>query len=307
MNDRAGIDVLLRHWFADGPTTMPDRVVDVVADRIGRERQRPAWRLPWRLPVNPTYKVAAAMAAVVVVAIVGWNLLPGRDAVGPGGSPVPTQPASASPSPSPSPTPAYAWPTPLAAGQYTTRFIWDVPFELTFAVPAGWESRDIEIVQDDVAAVAFNLVDNVYSDPCRRVLRDPPLGGSVDALADALAALPGVDATTPTTVDFDRITPARYLEVSVRQDAGCASSDFALFSHPTDSYLPVGPKGPPFFAAELPNLRIWIVDIDGVRLVISALSAREATPSELAALQEVIDSIGILRPDASPPPEPAPS
>jgi hypothetical protein len=33
MNHRSDTDRLLRHWLADGPSTMPDRVVDVVADR----------------------------------------------------------------------------------------------------------------------------------------------------------------------------------------------------------------------------------------------------------------------------------
>ena len=36
---------LLDLWFADGPTQAPDRVIDVVADRIGRQPQRPGWRL----------------------------------------------------------------------------------------------------------------------------------------------------------------------------------------------------------------------------------------------------------------------
>ena len=35
------IDRLLDHWFADGPTQAPDRVVDVVADRIGRQPSGP--------------------------------------------------------------------------------------------------------------------------------------------------------------------------------------------------------------------------------------------------------------------------
>ena len=40
---------LLDLWFAEGPTQAPDRVIDVVADRIGRHPQRPGWRLqPWR-------------------------------------------------------------------------------------------------------------------------------------------------------------------------------------------------------------------------------------------------------------------
>ena len=61
MNERADIDRVLRRWFDDGPSTMPDRVVDVVAERIAVEHQRPARRLPWRLrDINPTLKIGAA-------------------------------------------------------------------------------------------------------------------------------------------------------------------------------------------------------------------------------------------------------
>ena len=38
MTEYTDIDRLLKTWFADGPTAMPDRVVTVVADRIGRQR-----------------------------------------------------------------------------------------------------------------------------------------------------------------------------------------------------------------------------------------------------------------------------
>ena len=45
MTSERDIERILDLWFADGPTQAPDRVLDVVADRIGRQPQRPAWRL----------------------------------------------------------------------------------------------------------------------------------------------------------------------------------------------------------------------------------------------------------------------
>ena len=48
MTQPRDIERLLDHWFADGSSVAPDRVVDVVADRIERQPQRPAWRLDWR-------------------------------------------------------------------------------------------------------------------------------------------------------------------------------------------------------------------------------------------------------------------
>ena len=61
MNERGDISPTLQHWLADGPTRMPDRVVNVVADRIAREPQRRGWRLRWRR--RP--KVNAGLAVAV--------------------------------------------------------------------------------------------------------------------------------------------------------------------------------------------------------------------------------------------------
>ena len=69
--------------MADGPTAIPDRVVDVVAARIGVQRQRRAWPFPRRTNVTTQIKLIAALAAVLVVAVVGYSLLPGT--TGPGG------------------------------------------------------------------------------------------------------------------------------------------------------------------------------------------------------------------------------
>lgn len=143
MNERSDMDRVLSQWFEDGPYTMPDRVVDVVADRIARQRQRPVWRLRWRpFDMNLSIKIGAAIAAVVILAIVGWNLLPGRSTgVGGGGT------ATPSPTPSPTSTPSGSaiyppWYTQqgdgagiIAAGSQTTRrFL----AGSTLTVPEGW-------------------------------------------------------------------------------------------------------------------------------------------------------------------------
>ena len=79
MTQQRDIERLLDQWFSDGPDQAPDRVVDIVTDRIERQSQRPAWRLHWRpFPVNAYAKIAVAAAAVLIVAVVGYNLLPGR-------------------------------------------------------------------------------------------------------------------------------------------------------------------------------------------------------------------------------------
>jgi hypothetical protein len=75
MTQDRDIERFLDQWLSDGPNQAPDRVIDVVADRIGRQSQRPAWRLAWRtIQMNRTFKAAAALAAIIVVGLVGLRL-----------------------------------------------------------------------------------------------------------------------------------------------------------------------------------------------------------------------------------------
>ena len=116
MTQHSDIERLLDHWFKDGPDQAPDRVVDIVTDRIERQSQQPAWRLQRRpFSVNAYARLAVAAAAVLIVAVVGYNLLPGRSTGvgGPAPTASPTAAPTATPSTGPSPSAAFpAWFTP---------------------------------------------------------------------------------------------------------------------------------------------------------------------------------------------------
>ena len=134
MTQHSEIERLLDQWFSDGPEQAPDRVLDIVADRIERQPQRPAWRLQRRpFSVNAYARLAVAAAAVLIVAVVGYNLLPGQSTGvgGPAPTASPTATPTAAPSTGPSPSAAFpAWFTPdggsggagiLSPGNQTTR------------------------------------------------------------------------------------------------------------------------------------------------------------------------------------------
>ena len=109
------IDLVLNTWLEDGPTGAPDRVLDALTDRIAHQSQRPAWRLHWRpTTMQPVFKFGVGIAAVLLIAIVGWNLLPASQSGvgGPSATPAPT------PTPSPTATPIAMVDGPLAAGTY---------------------------------------------------------------------------------------------------------------------------------------------------------------------------------------------
>ena len=82
MNRSPDVELVLRDYFADDSSTAPDHVLDVIEQRIRRQRQQRPWRLPWRLRMNAPVKLAVIASAVIVVAIAGYNLLPHQPSVG---------------------------------------------------------------------------------------------------------------------------------------------------------------------------------------------------------------------------------
>ena len=141
MNHLPDVEPILRAYLAETGDRAPDRVLTDVAARIARQ-PRSAWRLRGRPFMNTRYRLVAGLAAILIVGVVGWQLLPRQNGVGPGVSPSPTT--------APTPTAAAIAPSPtspqcedlipgcagvLQAGVHST-----AAFEPTFTytTPAGW-------------------------------------------------------------------------------------------------------------------------------------------------------------------------
>ena len=68
---------VVRSWLEEGVTALPDRVLDIVLDQLPATPQRRSWWSAWRSnPMNTYTKLLAAAAAVLVVAVVGYQFLP---------------------------------------------------------------------------------------------------------------------------------------------------------------------------------------------------------------------------------------
>lgn len=90
MSERRDLERLLQSFLAEGPLELPDPSYDEVRDRMEHKRQR-AFIGPWRTPdVNRYLKLGLAAAAVVLIAVVGYNLLPGLGVGGPSATPSPS-------------------------------------------------------------------------------------------------------------------------------------------------------------------------------------------------------------------------
>jgi hypothetical protein len=151
MTSDRDIERVLDHWFTERPTQVADRVFDGVADRIARQPQHPAWRVSWRdvhMPSNIKPLLAVAAAAVLIVAVVGYNVLPGRS-TGVGGPPPSASPTG---SPSVSATPSVSPSANAAPTSAPTNALASTP---ALAAPAELQGRWRAEIAQDVAILTF--------------------------------------------------------------------------------------------------------------------------------------------------------
>jgi hypothetical protein len=270
---------IVRSWLEDGVTSLPDRVLDAVLDELPATRQRRSWWPLWQLfRKNKPAVFGVAAAAVVVGAMLGTRLLPsGGLGVG-----APTD----DPTPTPSPIALFGAPdAELLAGRYVI----DDPFpvRVTFEVPEGWTKCawgpvDPGVCGPEMQGLTVQIIDNVVVDPCdpSRVPLDPPVGPSVDDLAEAISSLPGFEATTAIDIFVDGFR-GKELVLTAPAAPNCALGTWST----ADRTNGVGP-------GEVNKLRI--LDVDGVRIMIAAAHfPRETSEKELAELRGVMDSISV--------------
>ena len=308
---------IVRSWLEDGPTALPDRVLDSVLDRLPATSQRRArWPARRFREMNSFAKFALAAAAVVVVALVGINLLPRSGGVGGSGqtlSPSPTPSLTASPSPSPSPSPARIPDGPLAAGTYTTQPFAgsgglcagqagcteagaeDDSIHITFTVPDGWSGFTGSVLPSvesysppGGAALLFMRGGWLYSQLCEGPGPDIPTGTTVDEFVTALVDHPDLDVTSPVDVTLGGYS-GQYLEL--RAPANTTTDELGPEPGGCNYYF----VWEPGIYAQGPNAlwRIWVLDVDGVRVVVRSDTHPGTTAAIMAQLTAIVDSIQI--------------
>lgn len=237
MTHERDIDRILAAWLADGASEMPDRLFDTVLDRIERVPQRRLAVFKRRLLARDSRsRIAAALAAVVVIAIVGFAVLDR-----PLSSSVASPP---SPSASPSMSPADPGSSVLdvtgcnqlfmlvfsnvdcgrnltAGRQASSRFV----HSFSYTVPAGWAASwdtpkgySLERQSDYAGEGAFrsaNVGPTIYvfpdpeaaiQDESCDVTTQPGIGSSAGGLADWVADRPGILASKPVDIAIGGLT-----------------------------------------------------------------------------------------------------
>ena len=286
MSVRGSFDDRLSRWLDDGPEAAPSDLLEAVLKDVAvvSQRSRIGWWRPPRRTVSIPAGWAVAAAALVILAIVGiglWSVTTSGPAATNG---------SATASPSPTARPEVLTQTgPLPAGAYALPAAGAGAPQLVVTIPDGWRSYcrpDCFAIESGLTGgtvgIGYFVVANVYADPCAHVLRDPPLGPLVDDLATALSTLPGTEATTPiaTTLDGHR---GKYVEITIHDDIDCPPTQHYLWETPS--------RGKRWAEAVGQHFRLWVVDLDGQRVLVQADWLPDASEADLAALSDVVDSM----------------
>ena len=180
----------------------------------------------------------------------------------------------------------------LSAGSYSlSEFPVGITFEIpAFEPPAVWFACSPSAVEqavchssiedDPVAAVTFQIVDNVVAgcaDQETAELLEPPVGPSVDELATAISSLEGYEATAPVDITLSGFQGKEFTLSAVTHGCGatCATAD----------------RTTGMGTGEINLLRI--LDVDGVRALITEAYHPDTPEADIAAVEHVMDSVQI--------------
>ncbi len=247
-----------------------------------------------------TSRLAISAVAVLALAVIGVGLyLSQAGSIRPGATAPPV--ASAKPSQAAATNAASpradstAFPdgqVALAPGTYVA----GAPFPLLVEVPLasdGWsmwtpavDSHSFAIYRNSPDPPAghglvFAVVPEVFSDACDNTSETVDPGPGTADLAAALAGQTGTESTPLTDVSLDGFA-GTYVEYT-----------FTGRTVTCDS-LARWPSGPLHRAAlQGEKDQVWVVDVDGVRLVVDAFSFPGTTDADLQALEDIVAAINI--------------
>ena len=304
MNRPSDVETRLTAWLEEGPSSGPEEVLSRTFARTRSTRQDRVWlyRLthPTRSqPMNTLFKFAVVAALALAIGI-------GLGPLRPSGSNV-----AAGPSPSPSPSPVVlpdggsldpgryeieagptlrsGSPSPSRRGGRPRRDSLPKEVTLTAAPANGWEGK-----------VMFStwILTHIYADVCKHDTL-VSVGTSVDELVNALVSQKGRNVSGPTDVTVGGF-PAKRIALTVPADLDIGTA--------CGGNLHFWPDPGPNESGGLPGFvpggtdTVYIVDVDGQRLVLVARNNPTASAQDVAELQALVDSIHIDAPTPSPSP-----
>ena len=279
---------IIGSWMEDGRTRLPDHVLDAVLDQLPATPQRRRWSPARRIAhMNPLAKYAIATAAVVVIAVLGFNFLLSR-----GESQV-----GAPPSIAPSRSPATLVPETseiIDAGRYR----WSSPsVDVTFDLPDGWNGREnypglINKNENEPGEFGLNFTNaryediKVWGDGCALdglVL----IGETVDDLVTALDDQESTDAVVG-EIAAGSVTGKR---IELRQPPGLdrsqckdgAEGPFLIWTNGDETDFNA-------WGVLAGQEIVYVFDVDGTRLVFVAPFGADAPEAQFEEVDAIVES-----------------
>lgn len=303
-NDR--FDRTARAWLEDGPVTMPDRVLDAALDEIHLTPQRRAAWPAWRAPMNSTLsKAIVGIAAVLVVAVVGFNLASNvspNTVGGPAATASPTPAPSATPAPTEAVDPNFV----VGPGEITLAAA-GVPATVRLTIPAEWQGTNGEFgvfrerSGDGPPAPAIVMwdVDTVYADGCQWQGTEIEVGPTVDDLTNAFAGLTDREVTEVTDVTYDGYS-GKELGMTVPDVpfADCHESEFRSWTNRRGESR--------HHQAQLEETRMIILDVEGERLFLFVRTFADTPQNVYDEIDAILASMQIEPLSAEPSPSSSP-
>jgi hypothetical protein len=290
-------DRLIRSYIKDdqvvGPSEVPDHVYSAIRDGIEHTRQR-AVLGSVGVPVmnNNILRVGLAVAAVVVIAIIAINLLPGTPP--PGSGPTPT------PSVSPSEEPSTSAAAGLPVGSSVTLSSEGLLVEATIPAPGWSRNEDLLLVKNGNSAapngayalgVWHGTEWYIPGNPCQwqSTMPDTP-ATTLDEIVAALGSQATRNASAPVDVTVDGYagkvmtieTPDGPYSASNNPD--CEDDKFCTLAYGDT----LDTRACHMWFQEAGQIdELWIVDVDGEFFFVPGSYFSE-TPAD------VVDEIGAL-------------
>jgi hypothetical protein len=139
--------------------------------------------------------------------------------------------------------------------------------------------------QVPLRTVQYWTVDGVFVDPCAMDEGAPGAGETVEDMAGALAALQRTTVSEPVPVSLDS-QQGLYLELTASEDIAFENCDLGYFGYwegsPDDAQHTVESPGTVD--------RIWILDVDGERVVLVATVPPGVTEAHACEVTDMVES-----------------
>ncbi len=291
-------DRLIREFLLEGEEQLQDQVYDVVRAEIEHKRQRVVIG-PWRLPtMNKFVTYGLAAAAVVAVLFVGSQVFGSPTGGGLGTQPTPT--ATPEPTATAEPSPSVAGGLPEGPHPLSDGSEGGVPTTVTIAAPL-WEGEpdsgglcwggndECAGPPDGAGMITFESREYyVYGDACHYSTTRPDTPATtVNELVDALANQASREASAPEDITLDGYAGKKII-LQEADDVDITACDeggdsLTLFGLPGDDRARYS-QG----AGQIEEL--WIVDVDGLIVVLDGLYYADTMPSVVDELRAILAS-----------------